>query len=81
MSVSDEEAIAAKDVLEVAIRNYYGIVEPEVLVSAWVLVAHKVSDDMDAEGVSSVGTLPATGQPFPMTRGLLDVALEGERDR
>jgi hypothetical protein len=79
MSVSDEEAIAAKDVLEVAIRDYYATVESDVLVSSWVLVTHKVSDDMDANGQSSVGMLPMTGQPFPMTRGLLEVALDGER--
>jgi hypothetical protein len=77
--LSDEEALAAKDLLEVAIRDYYTTVEPDALVSAWVLVTHKVSDDMDANGQSSVGMLPMTGQPFPMTRGLLEVALDGER--
>jgi hypothetical protein len=78
--VSDEQAQAAKEDLEVAIRNYYAEVEPDVMVTSWVLIAHKVSDDMDAEGVSSVGTLVATGQAFPMTRGLMDVAIEADKD-
>jgi hypothetical protein len=77
--ISDEDAIAAKDALEVAIRNYYATTEPEAMVSAWVLITHKVSDEWDAGGQSAVGMLPMSGQPFPMTRGLLDVALEGSR--
>ena len=78
--VSDEEAIAAKDTLECALRDYYKIVQPEVLVTAWVIIVHKVSDEMDEEGVSSLGTLTPSGQIFPLTRGLLDVALECDRD-
>jgi hypothetical protein len=79
MSVSDEEARAAKDALDLAIRTFHGTMEPEALVSGWVLITHRVSDEWDAGGQSAVGMLPMTGQPFPMTRGLLDVALEGSR--
>lgn len=78
--LTDEEVTAAKDTLECAIRDYYGTVEPGALVTAWVLVSHRVSDEMDAEGESLVGTLVPTGQIFPLTRGLLDVALESDRD-
>lgn len=34
---------------------------------------------MEQEGHSVVGVLIKTGQPFPMTRCMLDVALESER--
>lgn len=78
--ISDEQAQAAKDTFECAIRDYYAVLEPDVLVTGWVLVAHKVSDDMDRDGVSSVGTLVPTGQVWPLTRGLLDIGLEGERN-
>lgn len=78
--ISDDDAQAAKEDLEAAIRDYYAAVEPDVMVTSWVLIAHKVSDEMDADGVSSVGTLVATGQSFPMTRGLIDVAMQGERE-
>lgn len=78
--VSDEAATAAKDAFECAIRDYFKIVQPDAMVTAWVLITHKVSDEMDEEGVSQVGSLVPTGQPFPMTRGLLDVALEVDRD-
>lgn len=78
--LSDEEATAAKDTLECAIRDYYNILEPGALVTGWVLVSHRVSDEMDEAGESAVGTLTPTGQIFPLTRGLLDVALESDRD-
>lgn len=73
------DAQAAKDALECAIRDYHAALEPDALVTSWVLVAHKVSDDMDAEGESCVSKVVPTGQPFPMTRGLLDVAIEADR--
>lgn len=78
--LTDEEVSAAKDTLECALRDYYQLVEPEVLITAWALIVHKVSDEMDEEGVSSIGVLTPTGQIFPLTRGLLDVALECDRD-
>lgn len=76
---SDDEVQVAKDALECAIRDYYTAVDPDVLITAWVLVTHKVSDELDAEGQSVVGVLTPSGQIFPLTRGLLDVALEAER--
>lgn len=48
-------------------------------VGAWVLVTHKETIDLERDGMSAVGVLIKNGQPFPMTRGILDVALETER--
>jgi hypothetical protein len=45
-----------------------------------VLVSHKLSAEWEQEGTSAVGVLPRTGQSFVVTRGLLDVALESERN-
>lgn len=79
MSDELEVAEAAKTRLEAAVRDYYATVDPEVYVESWVLVAHKLSVELEREGTSMVGTLTPTGQSFVMTRGLLDVALSGER--
>ncbi len=77
--MSAEAEAAAKDALAAAITEFYAIVQPEVYVDGWVLVTHKLSTEMEQEGVSAVGTLPATGQSFVVTRGLLDAALTFER--
>jgi hypothetical protein len=69
------EAQTAKDTLELAIRNYYTAVEPDLLVTSWVLVTHAVSDNLDDAGKSVVAYLTPTGQVYPMTTGLLTVAV------
>lgn len=77
--ITDEAAAAAKEALDVAIRTFYETVAPEVYIDGWVLVTHKLSIEMEHDGVSAVGSLPATGQSFVVTRGLLDAALSFER--
>jgi hypothetical protein len=78
---TDGEAQQAKDRLELAIRDYFAAMHPDEMVTSWCLVVHRVSDDLDAENESVVSVLVPTNQIFPMTRGLLDVALESERGR
>lgn len=77
--ISDEDFQAAKDELRAAIATFYEKTAPDVYVSAWVLVTHKESIELEQSGSSAVGVLIATGQAFPMTRGMLEVALDAER--
>lgn len=72
--ISDEEAQAAKDALEAAIKAYHRTVAPEVFIDAWVLVTHKMSVELEAENSSMVGHLVPTGQAWPMTVGILRIA-------
>lgn len=76
-----QDAIAekAKEDLETALRTFYETVEPGVYLSDWVLIGHKLSTELERNNQSSVSVLVRTGQPFPMTRGLLDVVLTAER--
>jgi hypothetical protein len=77
--MTSDDFQAAKDELRAAIAAFYEATAPDVYVSAWVLVTHKESIELEQAGQSAVGVLVATGQPFPLTRGLLEVALDGER--
>lgn len=77
--VDDDTYEQAKTQLEAAITAYYSAVEPDAYVSAWVLVTHKESIELAHADQSAVEVLIKTGQAFPMTRGILDVALETER--
>ena len=72
--ISDEEAQAAKDTLEAAIKAYYRTIAPEAFIDAWALVTHKMSIQLEAENSSMVGHLVPTGQAWPMTVGILRVA-------
>ncbi|WP_295035379.1 hypothetical protein [uncultured Microbacterium sp.] len=75
---ADADAAEARGQLGRAIAAYYSTVEPEVFVAGWVLVTHKLSAEMEREGQSAVGvTTPE--QAWPVTRGLLDIALTSER--
>lgn len=69
----------AKDALRAAIAAFFEAVEPGVYVADWVLVTHRQSIELEQGGGSMVGILGADGQSFPMTRGLLEVALDAER--
>lgn len=78
--MADEDIeTTAKAKLVAAITAYYSEVEPDAYVGAFVLIAHKESIELEQAGQSAVGVLEKTGQPFPMTRGLLDVALTSSR--
>ncbi|QPX61853.1 hypothetical protein SEA_DANNYDE_9 [Microbacterium phage DannyDe] len=72
--LSDHAAQLAKDKLEVAIKEYYNTVEPEVYIDDWALVVHKDSVELTAEGQSVVSTLIPTGQAFHRTAGMLTLA-------
>jgi hypothetical protein len=69
--VSEEESEAAKRELDDAIRRYYDQVAPAERVTGWALVTHKSSPALDAAGRSTVGELTPTGQPWPLTLGML----------
>lgn len=79
-SLSDEKLQLAKDKLGVAIREYYDTVEPEVYIDDWVLVCHKDSVELTAEGQSVVSTLVPTGQAFHRTAGMLALAAKASVD-
>lgn len=74
MDVSDEEAQAAKDTLEAAIKEYHRAIDPDVFIDAWTLVSHKRTVELEAENSSMVGHLEPTGQAWPMTVGILRIA-------
>lgn len=69
----------AREHLKTAINDFYEAVEPGVYVSDWVLVTHRQSIELEQDGGSMVGILTGTAQSFPMTRGMLEVALDAER--
>lgn len=61
-----------------AIAAFFEAVEPGVYVDGWVLVTHKRSTEWEQDDSSAVGvTTPP--QAWPLTRGMLDIALEQER--
>ncbi|UVF61339.1 hypothetical protein SEA_SPARCETUS_10 [Microbacterium phage Sparcetus] len=72
--ISDQHAQLAKDKLEVAIKEYYQTVEPDVYIDDWTLVVHKDSVELTNEGQSVVSTLVPTGQAFHRTAGMLALA-------
>ena len=70
----------AKQALSAAIKAYYKVTEPEVYVDDWVLIVHKDSIELTAEGASIVSWVTPTGQAFHRTAGLLAVADVGVLD-
>lgn len=64
----------AKRALSAAIAAYHQATESEVFIDDWVLVVHKDSIELTAEGASVVGLVTPTGQAFHRTAGLLAVA-------
>ena len=77
--VEEHQVQAAKDLLDCAIRDYYRVIQPDILVNSWVLVSHKVPGEITDDDDTEVGTLVPTRQPFPTTIGLLTIALDGQR--
>jgi hypothetical protein len=75
--MSDETAF---ETLEKAINAYFAEVAPEVYVEGWVLATHKLSPELERESSSMVGLLTKEGQSFVTTRGILDVAMQADRD-
>ncbi|WP_308491038.1 hypothetical protein [Microbacterium terrisoli] len=71
--MSDDEAQAAKDRLHAAIREYHDTVYPGQYVEAWVLCTHRLSAELEQANSSVVGHLVPTGQPWPMTVGILRI--------
>lgn len=76
--MDDDEAQAAKDLLNAHIKTYYEQVSPGDYVSDWVLITHRQSIALAQEDNSAVGVLTPTGQSFVTTRGLLAIGAEVE---
>lgn len=76
--MDDDEAQAAKDILNAQIKTYYEAVSPGDYVSDWVLITHRQSIALAQEDNSAVGVLTPTGQSFVTTRGLLAIGAEVE---
>lgn len=79
--MTEEEYAEARARLSTAIKDFYAATEPGVYVDDWVLVAHKDSVELTAEGVSVVGYTIPTGQPFHRTAGLLSIAQASSVER
>lgn len=73
-----EEYESARTALDTAVRDYFTTCQPDenVLVSSWVLVAHKMFD-----GDNGVVTVTPDDQSYVTDRGLLDIALAGDRSK
>lgn len=79
--MSDDDYQAAKDTLDGHIRDFFTrTTDGKDLVTAWILVAHRVSAELDEDGSSVVSRTTPTGQRFHVSRGLLDVALTSDRN-
>ena len=70
----------AKQALSAAIVAYHKAIEPDVFIDDWVLIVHKDSIELTAEGTSIVSWVTPTGQAFHRTAGLLAVADVGVLD-
>lgn len=75
--LSDEGYETARATLAKAIQTYYDTVSGEY-VEAWILVTHKRSVEMEAEGTSAVGVLTAKDQSWVLSRGMIDIASESD---
>lgn len=78
--LTDAEYVEAHAELSAAIARYYARVAPDVYLDGWVLITHKRSIALEADRTSAVGLLVAQDQSWVTTRGLLDVALQRDRD-
>lgn len=74
-----DEAQAAKAELGRAVQAYIETIEPGTYVDGWVLITNKLSIDMEQRGESAVG-LTYPEQSWVLVRGLLDIAMQSERD-
>ena len=72
----DIAAQTAKDKLEKAIKEYFAEVDPDSFIHAYAVVAHKESVAAYQQGGSTVGYLTPTDQPWPVTVGMLTIALD-----
>ena len=80
--MSDEQARErARAALDAQIREYVAVTDDGAFVDSLVLVVHKLSDELDAERKTAVSVAVPDDQSFVLTRGLLDIAITGERNR
>lgn len=70
---------AARRELGSAVTRYFSIVDPEVFVTAFVLVANKESVALERDNLSAVGVVTPEGQPWPLTTGMLVIASDSQR--
>lgn len=47
-------------------------------VDGWLLITHKMSADLEAAGLTAVGIVVKDGQSFALTRGMIEIARDGE---
>lgn len=59
-----------------AITDYYA--DEDEYVESWILITHRRSTDLEAEGASAVGVMTKTDQSWVTSRGLIEIARESE---
>lgn len=74
-----DDELAAREVLQQAIRAYCDATTPGVYVDGWVLLAHKLSADGEVNDYSTVGVVAGPEQTFVTTRGLFEIARDSVR--
>lgn len=67
----EEETEEAKGELRAAILKFHAVIDPEMFIGDWVLIVHKSSKEMVAEGTSLLGIVVPTDQYFHRTTGLV----------
>lgn len=76
----DEDREEARRALSRAIAAYAETTDPGSYVDGWAVIIHKRDIELEARGQSMVTTITPDGQAWPLTRGLLDVALTADRN-
>jgi hypothetical protein len=77
--ITEEDYETAKTELQAAITHFFHQVEPSAYVGSWLLITHKESVELARSNQSCVSVLGPTGQSFVTSRGMLEVARDGER--
>lgn len=77
----NEHAEAALDKLTKAIREYRAAFVPDGYVDGWILITHTLTPDGERDGGSLISSVTPPDQTMVITRGLLDIAITGDRGR
>ena len=75
----ESDNAAAREVLGKAISAYFAETHPGSYVDGWVLVTQRRSVELERNGQTVIGSV-VPEQSWALTRGLLDIALEAERE-
>lgn len=76
MGEDQETAVTAHQKLSAAVHEFYQSIDPEAFIGDWVLVVHKDTAELHAEGTSAIRWVAAEEQAFHRTVGLLTVAAD-----